>query len=470
MKSQASPPGGSTRSTALLAVLCLAQSMLILDVAIVAVAVPSIQDDLAVAAADLQWISTAYALAFGGFLIVAGRAADLWGTRRLFLVGVFVFVVASLGCGLAQDTSQLLLSRGAQGLGAAIVSPAALGLLTGSFPEGAERNRALGVWGAVASGGAVAGQLLGGLITDLLDWRWIFLINVPVGIGVIALGIRLLARDRSTTSGRLDLTGAVLLTGGLVLSIFAISGAAERGVDTVVSASGLAGLLALLAFVAVERLVAEPIVRFGLFTNRHVRYGNVISLLNAATVGGVVFLTTLYLQRVLGLSPLQVGLGFAPVTLSIAVVSSYVAKVIGRLGLRTTLLSGTTLMAVGVLSLTFVSTGGSYLLNVLPGLMLVGIGSGLSYAPAMIAATTGVAPKEQGLASGVLNTSLQIGGALGLAVLVSVAVAATGAADIPSGEALTAGYRAGFRWAVVLPPLIFLSALALPAVKRQDTV
>ncbi len=348
MKAQAATPAGSTGTTALLVVLCLAQFMLILDVAVVAVAIPSIQDDLAVAAADLQWISTAYALAFGGFLIVAGRAADLWGARRLFLVGVFVFVVASLGCGLAQDTSQLLLARGAQGLGAAIVSPAALALLTGSFPEGAERNRALGVWGAVASGGAVAGQLLGGLITDLLDWRWIFLINIPIGIGVIVLGIRLLAYDRSTTSGRLDLVGAVLLTGGLVLSVFAISSAAERGVDTIVTASGLAGLLALLAFVAVERLVAEPIVRFGLFANRHVRYGNIISMLNAATVGVVVFLTTLYLQRVVGLSPLQVGLGFAPVTLSIAVVSSYVAKVIGSLGLRMTLLSGTTLMAVGV--------------------------------------------------------------------------------------------------------------------------
>jgi len=470
VKSQAAAPAGSTGTTALLVVLCLAQFMLVLDVAVVAVAIPSIQDDLAVAAADLQWISTAYALAFGGFLIVAGRAADLWGARRLFLIGVSVFVVASLGCGLAQDTSQLLLARGAQGLGAAIVSPAALSFLTGSFPEGTERNRALGVWGAIASGGAVAGQLLGGIITDLLDWRWIFLINVPIGIGVIALGIRLLSHARSTTRRRLDLAGATLLTGGLVLSVFAISSAAERGVDTVVTTSGLAGLLALLAFVTVERLVAEPIVRFGLFANRHVRYGNVISLLNAATTTVVVFLTTLYLQRVVGLSPLQVGLGFAPVSLSIAVVSSYVAKVIGRLGLRTTLLSGTTLMAGGVLALTFVSAEGSYLRNVLPGLMLVGIGAGLSFAPAMIASTTGVAPKEQGLASGILNTSLQLGGALGLAVLVSVAVAATGEADVPSAEALTAGYRAGFRWAVTLPLLIFLSALALPAVKRQDAV
>ena len=404
---------------------------------------------------------------------MAGRAADLWGARRLFLIGVSVFIVASLGCGLAQDTSQLLLARGVQGLGAAIVSPAALALLTGSFSEGRERNRALGVWGAVASGGAVAGQLLGGLITDLLDWRWIFLINVPIGIGVIALGIWLLARTRSTTSGRLDVAGAILLTGGLVLSVFAISGAAERGVDILVIASGLAGLLALLAFVAVERLVSEPIVRFGLFANRHVRYGNIISLLNAATGAAVVFLTTLYLQRVVGLSPLQVGFGFAPVTLSIAVVSSYVAKVMDRLGLQMTLLSGTTLMTAGVLALAFVSAEGSYLLNVLPGLMLVGIGSGLSYAPAMIASTTGVAPKEHGLASGILNTSLQLGGALGLAVLVSVAVAATGVAggaDAPSAEALTAGYRAGFRWTVALPLLIFLSVLALPEIKRQDAV
>ncbi len=456
------------RRNTLLVVVCLAQFMLILDVAVVAVAVPSIQDDLGVAGADVQWISTAYALAFGGFLIVAGRLADLVGARRVFLIGVFGFVIASLACGLAQGPAQLLLSRGAQGLAAAIVSPAALALLTTNFPEGAERNRALGVWGAVAAGGAVAGQLLGGLLTDLLDWRWIFFINVPIGFAVIALGSRLLARDRPSTGPRLDLAGAALLTGGLVLCVFAISSAAERGFESVVSAFGLAGLLALLAFVAVERLVAEPIVRFGLFANRHVRYGNVICLLSAAIGSVVVFLSTLYLQHVLELSPLEVGLGFAPVTLSIVVVSSYTARVVERLGLRTTLLAGSLLMTSGLALLAFVSAEGSYLVDALPGLMLVGVGSGLSYAPSMIAATAGVTKDEQGLASGILNTSLQLGGAVGVAVLVSVAVAATGEAGAPPAEALTDGYRAGFRWAVALPLLIFVSALALPAVKRRD--
>lgn len=464
--------GGRTRSNVLLAVLCLAQFMLILDVAVVAVAVPSIQDELGVAPADLQWISSAYALAFGGFLIVAGRVADLLGTWRVFLVGVFGFVVASLGCGMAQDTVQLVLARGAQGLTAAIVSPAALALLTGSFAEGAERNRALGIWGAVASGGAVAGQLLGGLITDLLDWRWIFFINVPIGVCVIALGSRLLARNRPSAGTRLDLAGATLLTGGLVLLVFAVSNLAEQGLDAAGIASGVGGLLALAAFVVVERRIAErggePIVRFGLFENRYVRYGNVICLLSAAAVGVVIFLTTLYLQRVLGLSPLQVGLGFAPVTLAIAVISSYIARIIERLGLRTTLFIGTLLMTVGVVLLAFVSADGSYLTHALPGLMLVGVGSGFSYAPSMIAATTGVAEGEQGLASGILNTSLQISGALGVAVLVSVAVAATGEADIPTAEALTVGYRVGFRWAVALPLLIFLATLALPVAKPQE--
>lgn len=458
------------RRNTLLIVLCLAQFMLILDVAVVAVAVPSIQDDLGVAPADLQWISTAYALAFGGFLILAGRLADLVGARRVFLIGVFGFVLASLACGLAQSGAQMLISRGAQGLAAATVSPAALTLLTRSFSEGSERNRALGVWGAVASGGAVAGQLLGGLITDLLDWRWIFFINVPIGVGVIAQGSRLLARDRLSADARLDFAGAVLLTGGLVLLVFAISNAAQWGLDATVAASGLGGLLALFAFVAVEWRVSEPLVRLGLFANRAVRYGNVICLLSAATASVVVFLSTLYLQRVLDLSPLQVGLGFAPVTLSIVVVSSYTARVVERLGLRTTLLAGALLMTLGLTLLAFVAVDGSYFVHVLPGLLLVGVGSGLLYAPAMIAATTGVSQDEQGLASGILNTSLQIGGALGLAILVSVAVAATGEADLPSAEALTAGYRTGFRWAVPLPLLIFLSALALPAVKRQDAV
>lgn len=458
-------------ANALLAVLCLAQFMLILDVAVVAVAVPPIQDDLGVAPADAQWISTAYALAFGGFLIVAGRAADLFGARRVFLVGVLGFVAASLGCGLAQNSAQLLLTRGAQGLAAAVVSPAALALLLAGFAEGPERNRALGVWGAVASGGAVAGQLVGGLIADLLDWRWIFLINAPVGLGVIVLGLRLLARDRPNAAARLDLPGAVLLTGGLVMAVFSVSGAAERGLDAVVAASAAAGLLALLAFVAVERRVAgrggEPIVRFGLFENRHARYGNAFCLTSAALVGAVVFLTTLYMQRVLGLSPLEAGLGFAPVTATIAVVSSYSARIVGRLGLRATMLAGAVLAASGVALLAFVPADGAYLANVLPGLMLVGVGSGGSLAPAMAAATTGVADDERGMAAGVLNTSLQIGGALGTAVLVSVAVAASAAgatADGSTVEALTAGYRTGFRWAATLPPLMVISALALPAV------
>ncbi|MGI8911841.1 MAG: MFS transporter [Rubrobacteraceae bacterium] len=461
-----------TRSNVLLAVLCMAQFMLILDVAVVAVAVPSIQDDLRVAPVDLQWISSAYALAFGGFLIVAGRGADLLGARRVFLAGVLGFVVASLGCGMAQDTVQLVLARGAQGLAAAVVSPAALALLTGSLAEGPERNRALGIWGAVASGGAVAGQLLGGLITDLLDWRWIFFINVPVGVCVIVLGSKLLARDRPSARARLDLAGAALLTGGLVLVVFAISNLAERGLEITEIAFGVGGLLALAAFVVVERRTAgrggDPIVRFGLFENRHVRYGNLICLLSAAAVGVVIFLTTLYLQRVLGLSPLQVGLGFAPVTLAIAIVSGYIARIIERLGLRTTLLIGNLLMTAGVVLLAFVSADGSYFTHALPGLMLVGVGSGFSYAPAMIAATTGVAEGEQGLASGILNTSFQVGGALGVAILVSVAVAATDGAGVPAAEALTAGYRAGFRWAVALPLLIVVAALALPVAKPRE--
>lgn len=452
-------------STALLAILCLAQFILILDVAVVAVAVPSIQNDLGVASADAQWVSTAYALAFGGFLIVAGRMADLFGARRVFLVGLLGFVVASLGCGLAQSTTHLLVARGAQGLTAAIVSPAALALLLAGFAEGSERNRALGVWGAVASGGAVAGQLLGGLITDVLDWRWIFFINIPIGLGVILLGSHLLAHDRPKPGTRLDLPGATLLTGGLVMLVFTISSAAERGLDTLVAASATVSLFALLAFIVVERRVAErggePILRFGLFENRHARYGNAFCLVSAALVGAVVFLTTLYLQRVLGLSPLQAGLGFAPVTATIAVVSSYSARIIERIGLRATMLAGSLLAAAGALLLGFVPVDGSYFADVFPGLMLVGVGSGLSFAPSMISATTAVADDERGMASGVVNTSLQIGGALGTAILVSVAVAASSTGEAPI-EALADGYRVGFRWAVILPPMMILFALALP--------
>ncbi|WP_327726222.1 MFS transporter [Streptomyces sp. NBC_00487] len=457
----ADPRAGTSNGAGkiLLALLCMAQFMLILDLAVVAVAVPSIQSQLGVSTADIQWVSTAYGLAFGGFLVAAGRAADLFGPKRILLAGLAVFALASAACGLAPGGGLLFVARAVQGFGAALVSPAALTLVTTSFGEGEDRNKALGIWGAVSSGGAIAGQLLGGVLTDLAGWRSIFLINVPIGIAVIVAVAAYVRKDRPRAQGRIDLPGAALLTAGVVLLVTAVTRAAEHALDTSVLATGAGGLLVLVAFTLHESRAAHPVVRLSMFRNRYVAYGNLVCMLTSGVGTVSVFLTTLYLQQVLGLSPMTAGLGFVPVTALILVVSMRIQPLVKRFGVRTLLHVSALCLVIGALLLSLVTVDGSYWVQVLPGLLFSGLGAALSFTPAMILCTTGVADEDQGLASGILGTSQQIGAAVFLAALNTV-VAAVAAGGGP--QALTDGFRAGFLWSLTLPVLMVVCVLALP--------
>ncbi|GAA2416781.1 MFS transporter [Nonomuraea africana] len=456
----------STQSTSrgpgiLLAVLCLAQFMLILDVAVVAVALPTIQPDLGISPADIQWVGTAYALAFGGFLVTAGRMADLFGARKLMVLGLIVFAVASLGCGLAETGWMLFASRGLQGLGAALVSPAALSIVTTSFGEGEGRAKAMGVWGAVSAGGAVAGQLLGGVLIGLAGWEWIFFVNLPIAALVLLAVLFGVSATPGRASGRTDVVGAALLTGAFVLLVTGASQAAKQGLSAPVALLGLAAVVLLGAFWVTERRVQDPIVPLGLFRNRHVTLGNVICFASSATVMATVFLAAMVMQQVLGASALQAGLSFAPVSAVITVVALKSGAAVARFGVRNVLLASALLIAAGSLLLATVPAEGSFLLHVVPGLLVSGIGGGLGFAPGMLVATTGVADHQQGLASGLLSTSQQLGGVFGLAALNLVAVQAASAA-VGSADAAVAGYRAGFLAALVFPAVVAVCSLALP--------
>lgn len=446
----------------LVTLLCLAQFMLIVDVTVVAVAIPSMQRQLHVSPADIQWVTTAYGIAFGGFLITAGRAADLFGSRRILLSGLALFTVASAACGFAPVAGVLFAARAVQGLGAALVSPAALALLIKNFAEGRERNRVLGLWGAVASAGGVTGNLAGGLLTGLLSWRWIFWVNVPIGVVVLLFAARAIARDRARTRENLDLPGALLLTAAVALLVGTVSQAAVQGLDAIVLVGVVSTVVLFAIFVVVESRVSEPIVKFRLFRNPNVRMGNVISVVSAAASAAPLFFSTLYLQEILGLSPQATGIGFVPVLVVIIVISSRAAPLVARFGVRRLLVAAALIVAVGLVMLAGVRVDGTYWVNILPGLLLVGAGSGLSLAPAMIVSTTGVPNEDQGLASGILNTAQQVGSALGVAVLNAVAVAVAGGAAIATAAATTDGYRAGFLWALAAPAIMILCVLRIP--------
>jgi EmrB/QacA subfamily drug resistance transporter len=442
-------------------VLCAAQFMLILDVVVVNVALPSIQADLHIPEARLQLTSIAYTLTFGSLLVVFGRVGDLVGRRRLFLGGLAVFTGASLATGLAQGPWELFASRAAQGVGAAMVSPTALALITTSFAEGDRRNRALGIWGAIGSAGAIAGQLLGGVITDAFGWRWIFLVNVPVGVAVMLVARSTIAESRGERRPRLDLGGAVLLTLGLAVTTFTLIKVVE-GVTFVGGAALAAAAVALLVvFVGVERRHPEPLVRFSLLRLPGVRTGNLTLALNAGALGGAMFFTTLYLQRVTGYSPLAVGAAFAPITVLVLVIAPRSGALTGRYGARRLLLIGLVLLGLGMLYLARVPADGSYWVDVLPGMVLLALGSGLAYPPTFVAGTSGVSDDDQGLASGLLNSAQELGGALGLAILGSVAAAGV-AAGTAGPEALADGYRTGYLAAAGLMALAVFIAWRAP--------
>jgi EmrB/QacA subfamily drug resistance transporter len=440
---------GRKRWLALL-VLCFGDLMIVLDATIVNVALPSIRDDLGFSETSLAWVVNAYLITFGGFLLLGGRLGDLFGHRRLFLIGLTLFTLASLACGLANSQEFLIGARAVQGLGGAIVSVVALSLTMIMFTEPAERAKAMGIFGFVLSGGGTAGVLLGGILTDLLSWNWIFLVNIPVGAAVVALSLILLPGERGPAhGGRLDVAGAVTVTASLMLAVYAIVNGNQTGWTSGETIGLLAAAATLLAvFLAIEARHPSPLVPLGLFRFRNLSTANVIGVLMAGGMFAAFFLSALYLQLVLGYTPLEVGLAYLPSTVVWGAVSYGLSdKLVMRFGIKPPLVGGLALMAIGVLLFARAPVDGSFAVDVFPAMLLQGLGAGIAFNPILLAAMSDVAPQEAGLASGIVNTSFMMGGALGLAVIASVADARTDNL-LASGEdglvALTGGYHAGF--------------------------
>jgi EmrB/QacA subfamily drug resistance transporter len=433
-----------------LLILCLGDLMIVLDVTIVGVALPSIRTDLDFTETSLAWVVNAYLLTFGGFLLLGGRLGDLYGHRRLFLSGISLFTVASLACGLATSQGLLIGARAVQGLGGAIVSAVALSLIVTLFTEPAERAKAMGVFGFVSAGGGTIGVLLGGVLTDILSWHWIFLVNVPIGVAVAALSLRYLPADRpQERTTRLDVGGAVTVTASLIVAVYAIVNANDKG-WTSLHTLGLLSLAGVVfaAFLAIEATIRAPLVPLGLLRLRNLATSNVVGILWAAAMFAWFFLSALYLQLVLGYSPLQVGLAFLPGNLIMAVFSlGLSAKLVMRFGIRLPLAAGLTLAAVGLALFARAPVDGSFLVDVLPPMILLGLGAGMAFNPVLLAAMSDVDPGDAGLASGVVNTAFMMGGALGLAVLASLAAARTDSLASSGDDhltALTGGYHAAF--------------------------
>ena len=452
-----------------LALLCVVQFMVVLDIAIVNVALPSIQIDLGFSQSDLQWVISAYALVFGGFLLLGGRAADMLGRRRLFLGGIAVFTVASLLAGLAWSESSLIGARALQGLGAAIITPAALSILSTTFAEGRERNIALGAWGAVGGFGAVAGVLLGGVLTDALSWAWIFFVNVPVGVLGFALAPVLLRESRDAQVTRFDLPGAVLVTGGLSSMVYAITQAGQKGWLSAETLGVFAGSLVLLAaFVAWELRHPEPLMRFGILQSRTISGANVAGLILGTALFSMFLMLTLYMQQVLGYSAMKTGVSYLAVAGTAIVWSGVAGQLVTRLGVKPVLVVGMAMLTAGLLYFTQVSVGGSYARDLLPGLLIIGVGIGFSFVPISIAALAGVNASEAGLASGLINTSQQIGGALGIAALSTIATSHT-AASVRGGSALPAALVDGFQSAFLVGAIVAgLGVIAALTLIRRD--
>jgi EmrB/QacA subfamily drug resistance transporter len=440
---------GRTRWLALL-VLCLGDLMIVLDGTIVNVALPSIRDDLGFSQTSLAWVVNAYLLTFGGFLLLGGRLGDLFGHRRLFLAGISLFTLASLACGLATSQGFLVAARAVQGLGGALVSAVALSLLMYLFTEPAERAKAMGIFGFVLSGGGTAGVLLGGVLTDVLSWHWIFLVNLPIGVLVYALSLRLLPAARGQEAGgRLDVAGAVTVTAALMLAVYAIVNANEKGWTSAQTLGLLGGAVALVGFfLALEARISSPLVPLGLFRARNLSTANVAGVLMACGMFAWFFFSALYLQQILGYTPLEVGLAYLPSMIVWGGSSLLLSgKLVMRFGAKVPLVAGLALMVVGLVLFARTPVDGSFVVDVLPGTIAIGLGAGVAFNPLLLAAMSGVAPTESGLASGVVNTAFMMGGALGLAVLASIAASRTDSLSGPGNgplEALNGGYHLAF--------------------------
>jgi EmrB/QacA subfamily drug resistance transporter len=447
----------SNNKWVLLALLALAQFMVILDVSIVNIALPSMAKDLHITPSNLQWVVTAYTLTFGGFLLLGGRAADLYGRRRIFMTSVSFFALASLACGLAQNETQIIILRAIQGLAGAFMSPAALSIVLSEFREGKERNTALGVWAGVSAGGAAVGVLLGGFLTQYLSWRWNFFVNFPVGLIVVIASARLLPHHigEENEKLKLDLPGAVLATSGLMTLVYGLSKAPKDGwgSTTVWAFIGL-GLALLIGFYFNEKKTDQPMLPLSLFKIRNVLGGNLAFLAIACSLFSMFFFLTLYVQQILGYSPVKAGLCFLPVTFIIGGTSAFVSKKVPQFGYKPFMIAGPLVLALGLFTLSqTLKVGGNYWHNVFPGLALCALGMGLTFVSGTLAATSGVPRHLSGIASGVLNTSQQVGGAIGLAILSAVAfstIKSETSAGGPAKYAQVHGYSAALQVGMLL--------------------
>src|ERR671916_1083559 len=477
LESKGAPaPGREDRKRWLaLLLVCAAQLMIVLDGTIVNVALPAIQGSLAFSETALSWVVNAYLLTFGGFLLLGGRAGDLFGRRRVFMIGLALFTLASLFCGLAGSQALLIAARAVQGLGGAIIAPAALSIIITTFTEPADRARAMGIWGFVVSGGGTIGVLLGGVLVGTLGWPWIFLVNLPIGIVALALCRPLLDAGRTESAaadGGFDLAGALLVTASLVAAVYAIVGTNTVGwasAQTVVLLAVAASLMGL--FVAVEARTRVPLVPLGIFRSRNLTVSNVVMVLTVAGVFGWFFFGALYLQRVLGYGSLQTGLAFLPATLILGALSySAAAKVVNRFGVKPMLVVGMASLVVSLLLFARAPVGGSFVLDVLPRMLLLGFGASFAFLTVILASVSGVPERDAGLASGLVNTAQQLGGALGLAVLASVAASRTEGLDGTGSEsvaALNGGYHVAFLLSAIFVALAAVLAAALLRLDRD---
>jgi EmrB/QacA subfamily drug resistance transporter len=429
-----------------LGLLCMAQFVVVLDASIVNVALPSIGAALSFSQENLSWVVNAYVLTFGGFLLLGGRLADLLGRRRVFMFGLVLFALASLAGGFAESEGMLIGARAVQGLGAAILSPAALSIVTTTFTDGAERNKALGVWGAVAGSGGAAGVLLGGVLTDGLGWEWVLWVNVPIGIVAAAIAPTLLADTRSEAATRsFDVAGAFSVTAGLSVMVYALVDATDAGWGSTQTIGLLALAVVLLAtFVAIELRSDSPLVPFRIFRIRTLTGANIVGILIGASLFSMFFFISLYMQQVLDYSAIKAGLSYLPLALTIILTAGIASQLVTKVGFKPVLAAGMLFIAAGLIWFGQVSVGGGYVSDILGPSLLAAIGLGLAFVTSTIAAVSGVDEHEAGLASGLINTSQQVGGALGLAVLATVATSTTNDATGPPAQALTEGFQNAF--------------------------
>lgn len=452
------------RNLALL-LLALTQFIVVIDASITNVALPSIGKALDISQDSLSWVVNSYTLVFGGFLLLGGRLADFFGRRRMFMTGMTLFGIASLAGGLAQNEEWLIIARAIQGLGAAIASPAALSIVTTTFEEGSERNRALGIWGAVAGAGGAAGVLLGGILTQWAGWEWVLFVNVPIAAFVVWQAPKRLLESKAEEEKErtLDIPGAVSITAGLALLVYTLVDAAEVGWtsgETIVR--GLVALALIAAFVIIELRTRKPLVPFKIFRNRTLRGANIVGILTGMSLFSMFFLITLYLQQVLGQDALHAGLSYLPLSAAIVIAAGIAGQLVTKIGFKPVLVTGLTLVSIALFWFTQISVGGSWLGDVLGPSVIAGVGLGFAFVPVTIAAMTGTVPEEAGLASGLINTSQQVGGALGLAILASIANSSTNDAFKTGADQVTA-LTTGFQDAFLIGAFFALAGAILAA-------